>query len=78
MTVIELTDEQATALTARAEAQGLTLEAWFKKLATEGEMTGKSARSSQEAAAHILELQKLVKPDPDGWTVKDYTDYGRP
>ena len=32
----------------------------------------------QEAAAHILELQKRVKPDPEGWTVKDYINYGRP
>lgn len=31
MTVIELPDEQAAALKAKAEAQGLTLEAWLKK-----------------------------------------------
>jgi hypothetical protein len=29
VTVIELPDDQAAALTARAAAQGLTLEAWF-------------------------------------------------
>lgn len=33
MTVIELPDEQAAALTARAAALGLSLEAWFRKLA---------------------------------------------
>lgn len=33
MTVIELPDEQAAALRAKAAAQGLSLEAWFKKLA---------------------------------------------
>ena len=32
MTVIELPDEQAAALKARAAAQGLTLEAWFEQL----------------------------------------------
>src|ERR1017187_2248146 len=32
MTVIELPDDQAAALKARAAAQGLTLEAWFEKL----------------------------------------------
>ena len=32
MTVIELPDEQAAALKARAAAQGLTLESWFEKL----------------------------------------------
>ena len=34
MTVIELSDEQAAALKAKAAAQGLTLEAWLEKLAT--------------------------------------------
>ena len=33
MTVIELPDEHAAALKARAAAQGLTLEAWLEKLA---------------------------------------------
>jgi hypothetical protein len=33
MTVIELSDEQAAALKAKAAAQGLTLEAWLQKLA---------------------------------------------
>jgi antitoxin component of MazEF toxin-antitoxin module len=32
MTVIELPDDQAAALKARAAAQGLTLEVWFEKL----------------------------------------------
>ena len=33
MTVIELPDEQAAALTAKAAASGLTLEAWLNQLA---------------------------------------------
>jgi hypothetical protein len=33
--------------------------------------------SPSEAFARILELQKQVKPDPEGWTVKDYIAYGR-
>ena len=32
MTVIQLPDDQAAALKARAAAQGLTLEGWFEKL----------------------------------------------
>lgn len=35
MTVIELPDEQAALLKARAAAEGLTLEDWFSKLAQE-------------------------------------------
>jgi uncharacterized protein (DUF433 family) len=33
MTVIEIPDDQAAALKAKAAAEGLSLEAWFKKLA---------------------------------------------
>ena len=78
MTVIELPDEQAAALKARAAAQGLTLEDWFKELATPDEYSAENVRhSKQEAAASILELQKSVKPDPEGWTIRDYIDYGR-
>jgi hypothetical protein len=36
MTVIEIRDEQAAALKAKAAAQGLSLEGWFKKLADTG------------------------------------------
>lgn len=75
MPVIELSDQEAAALTARAAAEGLTLEAWLKKLAEE---SSTAPRSPQEAAARILELQKRVKPDPDGWTIRDYLNHGRP
>jgi plasmid stability protein len=77
MTVIQLPDEQAAALKARAAAQGMTLEAWLQKLAAE-EAASPAPRSPQEAAARILQLQKRVKPDPEGWTVHDYINYVRP
>jgi len=35
MTVIEIPDDQAAALKAKAAAEGLSLEAWFRKLAEE-------------------------------------------
>jgi len=35
-------------------------------------------RRAQIAAARIRELQKHVKPDPEGWTIRDYINYGRP
>ena len=77
MTVIELSDQQAAALKAKAAAQGLTLEAWLERLADEnGSSIAQS--SPQKAAAPILELQKRVKPDPDGWTVRDYINHERP
>ena len=77
MTVIELPDQQAAALMRRAAAQGLTLEAWLKNLADE-EAPSAAPRSPHEAAARILQLQKRVKPDPEGWTVHDYINHDRP
>ena len=77
MTVIQLPDQQVAALKAKAAAQGLTLEAWLKQLADE-ETLSIAPPSPHEAAARILELQKRVKPDPEGWTVHDYIDHGRP
>ena len=76
MTVIELPDQQAEALRARAAAQGLTLEAWLRRLA-EDEASSVEPGSPAEAVARILELQKRVQPDPDGWTIRDYIDHGR-
>jgi hypothetical protein len=73
MTLIKLPDEQATALAAKAAAQGLTLEDWLANLAASD-----TPLSPQEAAARILELQKRVKPDPEGWTVHDYIGRDRP
>ena len=35
MTIIELSDDQAAALQAKAASRGMTLEGWFKSLATE-------------------------------------------
>jgi hypothetical protein len=74
---IDLPDEQAAVLKDKLSAQGLSVEAWFKKLA-EAEAATAQPGSAQDAVARILELQKRVKPDPEGWTVKDYINYGRP
>jgi hypothetical protein len=75
---INIPDDRAAKFKATAAAQGLTLEDWIsRKLAGEEQISAKSARSPQEAAARILELQQHVKPDPDGWTAKDYINYGR-
>ena len=78
MTVIELPDDQAAALRAKAAAQGLTLEDWFRQIAAQEEQSTDSDRQvKQAAAATILELQRNVKPDPEGWTFRDYINYGR-
>lgn len=33
--------------------------------------------AAREAARQIRELRKLVKPDPDGLTIRDYVEMGR-
>ena len=73
--VIELPDQQVEALKAKAAAQGLTLEVWLQRLAEEDHAI--AVGSPQEAAARILELQKRVKPDPEGWTIRDYINHDR-
>ena len=39
----------------------------------DAENRGKRAK----AGARILDIQKRVKPDPEGWTSRDYINYGR-
>ena len=34
-------------------------------------------RKRAAAAVVILDVQKRVKPDPDGWTSRDYINFGR-
>jgi len=77
MIVIELSDQQAAALKSRAAAQGMTLDAWLAHLAND-ETVASAPLSSQEAAARILQLQKRVRPDPEGLTVHDYINHDRP
>jgi len=80
---IDLPDDHAAALKATATVQGLTLESWFQKLA-EREVSFPNAppteqfRRARAAAARIREIQKRSKPDPEGLTVHDYIDRGRP
>lgn len=73
---ITLSDEQAAELKERAMAQGLTLESWLQKLADREATLDKTARS-KGAADRIRAIQKRTKPDPEGWTIRDYIDNGR-
>jgi hypothetical protein len=75
MTIIEMPDQQAAALKAKAAAQGLTLEAWLKKLADEDAPA--ASVSPKQAAVNIREIRERTRPDPEGWTIRDYIDHGR-
>ena len=83
MTVIELPDEQAAALKAKAAAEGLTLEAWLKQLASAD--PSRSAEHPMKTAADIvLGRMRNVPPEimatmpKDGASQHDHYIYGWP
>jgi plasmid stability protein len=81
MTVIEIPDEQAAALKARAAAEGLSLEDWFRKLAA---LPAPVERPMQTAADIILSSMRDVPPEvmatmpADGASQHDHYVYGWP
>jgi plasmid stability protein len=76
MAVIELPDEQAAALKARAAAEGLNLEAWLGRLAV-GEQKSAVTQSSKSVFEEMNALRARIEPDPEGWTTRDYVQHGR-
>jgi len=81
MTVIELPDEQAVALKAKAAAEGLSLEAWLQKLAAQERP---ASRPRRHIADVILENMQDVPPEimarmpKDGASQHDHYIYGWP
>jgi hypothetical protein len=71
-------------ITEEARRKGLSLDAYLLQAVLQekdGNRTdaddAERRRKRAEAAALILEIQKRVKPDPEGWTSHDYINYGR-
>jgi len=77
--IIEISEKTAALLALQAAEQGKSVEALIEELALEKAQARGTTRSAKTRAAAeaILELQKGVKPDPEGWTIRDYIDYGR-
>jgi hypothetical protein len=92
MTVIELSDEQAAALKAKAEAHGLSIAAWLEKLTvadtTAGEgstgraepTTRKTRRISERIAESMSDVPagEFAKLPKDGARQVDHYVYGLP
>ncbi len=87
MTVIELPDDQAVALTAKAAAQGLQLKDWLAKLA--GGKSGEAVQSDRNVDDRpiwdiIVDRMKDVPPEDmaalpkDGASQIDHYIYGVP
>ena len=72
-------------LSEEARQKGLSLDAYVLQTVLQREGSNgapaideaEKHRKLQEAAVRILEIQKRVKPDPEGWTSRDYIDHGR-
>ena len=84
MTVIELPDEQAAALKAKANAEGLTLEAWLKQLADSEREPPPAEHPLQTAAEIVLKCMRDVPAEvmaampKDGASQHDHYIYGWP
>ena len=71
-------------LSEEARKRGLSLDAYLLQQVLEKESSNGAPNDEAEkrrkravAGARILEIQKRVKPDPEGWTSRDYINYGR-
>jgi hypothetical protein len=71
-------------LTNEAREKGLSLDEYLlQTVAQQKSSNGAPAddaekrRKRAEAGARILEIQQRVKPDPEGWTSRDYINHRR-
>jgi hypothetical protein len=81
---LKLSDEKVTALKAKAEAEGLSLEAWIEKLAEPTPPNPLVERRLQAAAQIILDSMRDIPPEimatmpTDGASQHDHYIYGWP
>ena len=87
MTVIELPDDKAEVLRARAARHGLTLESWMRQMADEdidSEIDPSDPHPLQTVANIVLDAMRRVPPEAfanrpkDGASEHDHYLYGHP
>ena len=70
-------------LTEEARKKGLSLDSYLlqtvlqQKGSNDAPTDADKRRKRAEAGARILEIQKRVTPDPEGWISRDYINFGR-
>jgi hypothetical protein len=71
-------------LTEEARQKGLSLDTYLLQTVLQHKASDGTAnddseqrRKRAEARTRILDIQKRVRPDPEGWTSRDYINYGR-
>ncbi len=81
MTVIELPDEQAAALRAKAQAVGLTLEAWLRQLAGQEVQPSRKHRHIADVICDEMQdvpAEIMAQMPQDGASQHDHYIYGWP
>jgi hypothetical protein len=70
--------------TEEARRRGLSLDAYLLETVTPPDGSTNDSREGaerrrkrSEAGARILDIQKRVLPDSEGWTSRDYVNFGR-
>ncbi len=81
MTVrIEIPDEQAATLVRKAASEGLSLESWLSELCRrQANGDQRDATDNAEQTSVVDQMRRLrarIRPDPDGWTTRDYVNFG--
>ena len=76
---IQVSEKTAASLAPQAAAQGLSVEALIDRMVEGKGLTAGSTRQNTTCAAAegILDVRTRVKPDPEGWTSRDYVVHGR-
>ena len=86
MTVqLDLPADVVYRLTEEARQKGLSLDEYLVQTVLRQEHSADASsldeadkrRRREQARARILEIQQRVKPDPEGWTSRDYINHGR-
>jgi antitoxin ChpS len=67
MTLIQIPDDQAAALQARAAAQGITLEEWLGKLAGLGEAPRRKSKYSLEELVAQCDPSAPLSEEDEAW-----------
>ena len=76
---ILISERCALLLEQQASALGMRLEDWVEELAPEYAHANSAAlhRDRRAAVEGILGMQKQVKPDPEGWSIRETINCGR-
>ena len=81
---IRISEKSAALLAQQAAAQGKSLEAWIEELALEKARSGPVIQkpphpgtTHRSLVDRMRAFRSHVRPDPEGWTVRDYVQFGR-